>query len=200
MGFTQHWGNGNFTITPELLKDIKAIIAESERRGIEIRGADGTGSPVLTERQIIFNGDQNSSNDYETFWLENDGFGGSCKTARMPYDSTVCAILLRVSESNPQFIFHSEGDWDDEWVPAREIYESALNREAEMPTRVNENGSPMVTTSEGRRKIYESRIRAIDKEVLWRKKAEKEAGVCGMWMPRAKRTCTLNALHNGPHR
>lgn len=130
MGYTQYWGV-NRRPNEELLADVKSIISKAESQGIIIRGWDGNGEPEITTDRISFNGDEATNNDYETFML--DGSSSFCKTAEKPYDAVVCAVLLRFSHDDPSFKIGSDGIWDEEWKPGRQLYHDVFNEEAAKP-------------------------------------------------------------------
>jgi len=88
-----------------------------------IRGGDGTGTPLFGEDLVLFNGDYETEDDYETFALEhtteNDKFN-FCKTARKPYDLFVCACLI-AAKVQLNYTIGSDGGKDD-WAEAIEFY------------------------------------------------------------------------------
>jgi len=127
MGYTHYW-SGTPIFTPHASVDIRKIIRAS---GVKIAGSLGTGLPLVDLKGVIFNGQV--PDDYETFALgSSDGAAidfDFCKTAHKPYDIVVCAILLRVIEDSPNFSVSSDGDWENDWAPARALYATALGRE-----------------------------------------------------------------------
>ncbi len=89
---------------------------------LKLCGGDGTGKPVFTEHEIVFNGDESEGLDHETFFVTPAPFGFEfCKTARKPYDLMVCAVLISCRKHLPGFSFSSDGDAED-WEPAHEFY------------------------------------------------------------------------------
>ena len=130
MGYTQYW-NGPIDIDDALKADVRRIFKYSAGQGIIIRGGDGTGEPVITNDVISFNGDALENNDYETALFTNDGKWGFCKTAERPYDLTVSLVLLRIYSLNKDkgFTFDSDGEWDKEWIPARNAYKELFHED-----------------------------------------------------------------------
>jgi hypothetical protein len=57
-----------------------------------------------------------------------------CKTNHKPYDMAVMLCLLVMSEVAPSsFRAESDGEWDGEWVPAREAYKELFGKEPKCP-------------------------------------------------------------------
>lgn len=57
-----------------------------------------------------------------------------CKTNRKPYDLAVMLCLLIMADAAPKtFRVASDGDWDSEWVPAREAYKKLFGEEPSCP-------------------------------------------------------------------
>ncbi|KAE8344839.1 hypothetical protein BDV24DRAFT_126483 [Aspergillus arachidicola] len=61
---------------------------------------------------------------YEDFYISKIGNDFSfCKTGRRPYDLVVSTILLRAYVLAPSsFELSSDGNWDNDWVEARDLY------------------------------------------------------------------------------
>ena len=94
MGYTNYWERTEKPITKDFVKAVKDILKQSDKLGITICGWDGSGTPVITEEEILFNGDAKYGLDYESFVLNNNETGFNfCKTARRPYDWTVKEVL-----------------------------------------------------------------------------------------------------------
>jgi hypothetical protein len=55
-----------------------------------------------------------------------------CKTNRKPYDLAVMLCLL-IMASTKAVRVSSDGDWDNEWVPAREAYKKLFGKEPACP-------------------------------------------------------------------
>ncbi|KOC07412.1 hypothetical protein AFLA70_31g005050 [Aspergillus flavus AF70] len=78
---------------------------------------------ILDEKNGIFlNGV--GDDGHEDFYISKIGNNFSfCKTGRRPYDLVVCTILLRAYVLAPStFELSSDGDWDNDWVEARDLY------------------------------------------------------------------------------
>ena len=104
MGYTNYWRRTEKPITQEFVDGVKKIIAESNKKGISIRGWDGTGNPEVTLERVSFNGNRDIRTNHETCYFDNDfsddvfrdsegEIFGFCKTARKPYDYTVKRVL-----------------------------------------------------------------------------------------------------------
>jgi hypothetical protein len=109
--------------------------------GLLIRGGFGTGEPVFNRDVIWFNGDTVSGESYETLRIDKkadttsyayhsaDRNGGLCfnfcKTARMPYDLFVCAVLIALKDSVPKSKVGTDGDAED-WADALEFYNNTM--------------------------------------------------------------------------
>lgn len=115
-------------------------VAIAVAEGTKIAGGNGTGLPVLTDDEIVFNGDGDQG--YETFcvlrdpvprrWGDEDPdykYFAFCKTGLAPYDRVVTAVLciletvtgghFRVSSDG------SPGDWAAGLALAKRVISSA---------------------------------------------------------------------------
>ena len=96
MGYTRYWARTEKPITEDFVEGVKEIIIDSAKKGIAIRGWDGTGEPEITLNRISFNGNMKADRDlsHESFVLDNVAKDFDfCKTARKPYDYTVRKVL-----------------------------------------------------------------------------------------------------------
>ena len=134
MGYTHYW-DYKPTVSEEVRKkEFKKVVSDTKKilknKGdIVIRGWDGTGKPLITNEKIKLNGDGENGLDHETFEFsvtKYDSKWGFCKTARKPYDTVVCAILLSMKKHLSGFTFYSDGDikTEEEWIIGRELYNS----------------------------------------------------------------------------
>ena len=137
MGYTNYWTTKkNENIDKKFFEDAKKIInyamwtkhivlAESAGEN-EIASAD----EVVEENRVIFNGLGDES--YETFDLDlTEGEWNFCKTAEMPYDLVVKAILLLAEEYHllaKPFNFDGERETDENFIKAKELYNEALSQ------------------------------------------------------------------------
>lgn len=139
MGFTHYWSylpeSEQWQVAfPRLLADTRVILDHLTDRGIATAGAHGDGEPLLTVDEIVFNGAE--PNEYESFFLgttqdpntRHHTWRGArftwdfCKTAHRPYDLAVTAVLLRSRQLVPwHFAIGSDGRWDSDWKPARDL-------------------------------------------------------------------------------
>jgi len=126
VGYTHYWSYrpasaAYRTAWPQILRDATRIL-EHAGATVSIAGPDGTGTPVLSDTGIAFNGalpDQD-----ESFELappdDGDPVWAYCKTDRHAYDVAVTAILLRCHLLLPtEFRINSDGRFDSDWLPAR---------------------------------------------------------------------------------
>lgn len=139
MGYTHYWSylpesEQWHAAFPQLLADTRTILQHLDARGIATAGPHGDGAPLLTAREIAFNGAE--PDDYESFILDTtqdpdthhrtwrgDTFTWAfCKTAHRPYDLAATAVLLRARQLAPwHFAISSDGHWNSDWKPAREL-------------------------------------------------------------------------------
>jgi hypothetical protein len=94
--------------------------------------ADGLGTsntfPTIDGAEICFNGSAEAGEDYETFRItkDHDTEFNFCKTAMMPYDKVVVAILAVCEKVAPGALgFSSDGD-DEDLEPGRQLALSVL--------------------------------------------------------------------------
>ena len=112
MGYTHYFGfkNGAKIDAERWNKALELGKACMEASGVIIKGGDGTGEPIINEKEICLNGD--GDNGCETFYLESKGqyTNGFCKTCRCPYDIVVCCFLLSFKwVFGKEFIYTSDG-------------------------------------------------------------------------------------------
>ena len=152
MGYTHYWSfdPNKVSNTEDLRKRFKRAsmqikkfanwVNENKSEVYKICGGLGKGKPIFNETEVWFNGDASQQLDHETFnmhWLRptlHGGFTDFCKTARKPYDLTVCFALLTFAEIFPDaFEYSSDGNMEDEeWQRAVEFYETFTGKEAKI--------------------------------------------------------------------
>lgn len=102
MGYTRYWNRTDKEITSDFCEEVNKILIDCAKKGIAIRGGFGDGSPIVSTKEIRFNGNgsvydgENCCRDlsHETFYLGSDDEGFNfCKTARKPYDYAVRKVL-----------------------------------------------------------------------------------------------------------
>lgn len=120
-------------------QDARKIVEAAKAKGIQLRGGNGTGEPVI-EECIYLNGAEELGEDCETFYfpvtgedlkysMANGGFPWAfCKTQRQPYDIVVCAILLVLKHHlKDQLGLASDGNRrPDEWLKAEALVKKVL--------------------------------------------------------------------------
>ena len=130
MSYT-HYYQQHETVSPvqmePVITECERILKYAKNKGIGIFGWDDTkegyfGKPEIGIYVININGDESKSLDHETFYFRlNNLKWRFCKTARKPYDSIVCLMLLSLTVHIPGFEFSSDGTID-EWKPIIKIY------------------------------------------------------------------------------
>ena len=120
MGYSHYWTTKQstensawdaFTVT------VKQLIDETL---VTIKGGDGTGEATITDKLVMFNGDREKDEDFETFAIERDsGTWDFCKTGHRPYDGVVVASLM-VAENYGILTWNSDGV-DDEFDEALQL-------------------------------------------------------------------------------
>jgi hypothetical protein len=132
MGYTHYWRFHKEKLDLENLRGTFKIVSEEVKRlhdclsdKIVICGGLGTGTPIINESEVWFNGDEEKGEDHETFCIEWKGEGGFsfCKTARKPYDLLVCASLLSFHNHFPRDVFQLSSDGGaEDWQEAVDFY------------------------------------------------------------------------------
>lgn len=124
MGYTHYWEQHADIPKKKwnkIILEVAQLFELAEAEGIEIASGCGTSKEFeLNENIIRFNGFQNES--YETFSISRvldteeyhawEGFN-FCKTARLPYDKVVLAVLMAIDAEvgNKQlFSWSSDGE------------------------------------------------------------------------------------------
>uniref|UniRef100_A0A2D3V5K1 Uncharacterized protein n=1 Tax=Ramularia collo-cygni TaxID=112498 RepID=A0A2D3V5K1_9PEZI len=116
MGYTHYWKIPSETQAvwekhwPLLVMDARVIV---QAAGVRLRKS-------IDDDAIDLNGYDESHEDFvlKPICIDFD----CCKTAGKDYDISVSAILLRASQLSGQAIqVSSDGDWDYEWMEAREL-------------------------------------------------------------------------------
>ena len=156
MGYTSYWNFKSSTTDKEnkkkALKEIKKVLrmlpektttagGYSADLPLVLRGGDGTGEPIFTEKEICFNGDDEGGIElsHETFYFNVDEPSDFefCKTARKPYDFMVCICLIALANNLENFSFSSDGDKED-WEPAINFYKlnvGKIKQSVKLPVR-----------------------------------------------------------------
>ena len=127
MGYT-HYFKMDGKLEEFFVDEVRDIIAQAERDGIALAGYDGEGTPVVTEDEIALNGSAALGQEYESFILPTDYDGaGFCKTAHMPYDAVVTAILVSAIVNKLGDDISSDGTYAD-WKDGIALYEKAVRK------------------------------------------------------------------------
>jgi len=135
MGYTHYWNRtADFTQKEwdKICFDIFEVITKyCEPNGIKIvRDKDEDSHPLINNQQIHLNGYKDEA--YETFFvnkkIKNQYFKNGesfdfCKTQRRPYDMMVMlALLIMKNHASKTFSYSSDGNWNEEWKPAKKIF------------------------------------------------------------------------------
>lgn len=134
MGYTHYWNHD--AITPEvwakIMDDTKKLIVASQVK-LVYEYDEPQKHPYVGEDAIHFNGV--GDDGHETFVLNPNACGFEfCKTARKPYDLTVCAVLAAAAEHGIEV--SSDGDAAD-WVDGVEFASKTLGRKVPMPEKIS---------------------------------------------------------------
>jgi hypothetical protein len=128
MGYTHYFTTAN-QITKEQMDELglfvqKAIKIFEEETGHKIKGPMGDCEPIITSKEIAFNGDEESKMSHETMAIysnDNNQAFSFCKTARKPYDALVVATILEAKKLGILKSWSSDGDEED-LVEAKQFY------------------------------------------------------------------------------
>lgn len=150
MGYTHYWSHDdklNWKALSRALDDMATLARAAPKFGIVLRGPLGTGEPELSRYAVALNGDGEAepSESHETFVFPIVGEDAEmarklhgklwsfCKTARRPYDTVVCAMLLAAKHHlGSQLRLSSDGErTEDEWLPAERMVAEVLGYHVE---------------------------------------------------------------------
>lgn len=107
MGYTHYWFQKHGVVEElawrRLCSDVEKLVAASEI-GLSAT-LNGSAPPIIDAEQIVFNGSPEFEGyeDFEMHRVPKDEFN-FCKTAGMPYDEVVCAVLAVAAEHAPSAI------------------------------------------------------------------------------------------------
>ena len=95
MGYTHYWRlNDGKKINSKKLKQAIGVMGKIVKDQDKILASwDGIGKPIVTEKEINFNGKKDFSHENFRIFMNWDGDFDFCKTARKPYDIVVVACL-----------------------------------------------------------------------------------------------------------
>ena len=132
MGWTHYWQREEFLPNDNFKKAISDFRIILSAMQIELAGADGTGSPLLDENQIIFNGKigQNCEpfimRPYEALRRGRDKAFSYCKTEKLPYDICVQCILIISKHYLGHLMLISSDGKEHDWKQAKELCQKHL--------------------------------------------------------------------------
>lgn len=129
MGYTRYWKVNKYDkFSDEFMTAVKDAIWYAEnkcRPRIKIGDINGEGKAEITPHYIAFNGDASVDNDYESFVIEcTEPQFNFCKTARLPYDAVVNAVLRIARDYGYVYDVSSDGPNDN--ARAKRIYKYAM--------------------------------------------------------------------------
>lgn len=145
MGYTHYWTVKRPFTTKQwaiICADTRALF---EKSVIVLVGdeEDQQSEPIADSKQIRFNGAGDGM--YETFLLSKGIDDAFCKTARMPYDLIVCAVLIVANKHAPKsititsdggmasFVDDYPGPHDSEWDAALAFVRQVLGADYKLP-------------------------------------------------------------------
>lgn len=124
-----------------LITSITQQALDSLPNPLIIRGAMGTGDPVIDGESISFNGDETTGMDHETFFLPKkmpeipswqsspgDQVFSFCKTAQKPYDLLVTTALLIAHAVAPDALTYSSDGGDDDWERSIQLFNAIQSK------------------------------------------------------------------------
>ena len=124
MGYTHYYSllDGDFDFAAMFLR-ASIIVKEANKSGVIC-------VLKLNDSMSSFTIEGVGDNICETFvWPPNKK--DYCKTARLPYDTVVCACLLSAKYIYDDKVkIDSDGEWDDDWDKAKQLYYSTFKEEA----------------------------------------------------------------------
>jgi hypothetical protein len=130
-GYSQYW---NWRKPPDAgkvrrcIQDMRKVIAGSP---VPLAGAEGDGSPLITDSDLIFNqkGDEESTG--EAFIFPGRAGRNSCKTNGLAYDRVVVACLMVVRDHfTPEEVsFDSDGGRTDAWADGIALYKRVFGKD-----------------------------------------------------------------------
>ena len=133
MGWTHYWQH-EATLPTDKLKDVlhdfQAVLANLD---VKLVGADGSGEPILSEREIIFNGITGQNCEpliIKSLKLPRRSSSKTvsyCKTEKFPYDICVQVILIILKKHIGASIAVSSDGNEDAWKQAKELCQRILD-------------------------------------------------------------------------
>lgn len=122
MGYTHYW-EVNEEITDNEWEQIRqgVSVALSVLGNLVQEERDIQAPPIISERQIRFNGIDNAGHETFLFNKNQNGFE-FCKTAQKPYDLAVYLVLLICKAIlGKKMSLRSDGGYED-WEPACKLF------------------------------------------------------------------------------
>jgi hypothetical protein len=132
MGLTHHWRRPTELPVEHFARavnDFRKIVVTSR---VALAGFDGTGSPILDDDHVVFNGVRGAHHEpFEIRRLEFDRHGRTevfsfCKTQSLPYDGAVKAALIIFHHHLGQDFRVGSDEHEPSWNEARRWVVAAL--------------------------------------------------------------------------
>ena len=147
-GYTHYW-TWHHKPHEETLKKCISKMRQLVGTGDKLlAGPDGTGSPVIQEASLVFNGVGQQA--HEPFVFPGRVGFNFCKTQFKSYDKFVVACLLVASDYFPPHILtiRSDGQWSDgDWQAGASLYGSIFGRTPRNPMQHANAGAWPATAS-----------------------------------------------------
>lgn len=111
MGYTHYYTVGRAVSNVTWNKFKQAVANIIKESGVSIHGGDGTGEPIINDKEISFNGNDETDQSHETFIItRGSGSWDFCKTAKKDYDVVVVATLMTAKKLKIIEQWSSDGD------------------------------------------------------------------------------------------
>jgi len=119
MGYTHYWkSSGKGLSEKNLIKAIEVMGKIVKDQPKLLASWEGTGEPLVTEKEINFNGKEDNSHENFVISVNWNGGFNFCKTARKPYDLVVVACLAVLKHFCKDTVHvRSDGDTEEELGP-----------------------------------------------------------------------------------
>ena len=120
MGYTHYWTDysGDHDLPLEAVTHIKQVTDHAFGKGLIQREYDDPRHPLVTAREIRFNGVRERGHETFCYSTKQRGAFRYCKTLRKPYDAVVMRVLLILGYYREGLEIGSDGEFGGEWAGA----------------------------------------------------------------------------------